>query len=147
MCNDWMLKSFKLAYISLIRNNFRQLCLAEHIGVRISTRFSFTFGFSSVASLPFSFCLSHNLWVIIMHLLAICCSITSYWIKCILTWLPRFYFLQKRDDARQFMKFLHPDLGVGNVMCFFSLALNWTASIYCWIVLLLRLEKLCSLKS
>jgi len=21
--------------------------------------------------------------------------------------------LQKRDDARQFMKFLHPDLGVG----------------------------------
>lgn len=29
-----------------------------------------------------------------------------------------FHFLifQKRDDARQFMKFLHPDLGVGNAI-------------------------------
>lgn len=25
-----------------------------------------------------------------------------------------FVLFQKRDDARQFMKFLHPDLGVGN---------------------------------
>ncbi|XP_062075319.1 uncharacterized protein LOC133779364 [Humulus lupulus] len=27
-----------------------------------------------------------------------------------------FFLFQKRDDARQFMKFLHPDLGVGNAV-------------------------------
>ena len=26
-----------------------------------------------------------------------------------------FYSFQRRDDARQFMKFLHPDLGIGNI--------------------------------
>lgn len=28
-------------------------------------------------------------------------------------------FLQRRDDARQFMKFLHPDLGVGKDLVLF----------------------------
>lgn len=29
-----------------------------------------------------------------------------------------FYHFQKRDDAREFMKFLHPDLGVGKDLVF-----------------------------
>jgi hypothetical protein len=28
------------------------------------------------------------------------------------------FVLQTRDDARQFMKYLHPDLGVGNAFNF-----------------------------
>jgi hypothetical protein len=32
--------------------------------------------------------------------------------------------LQTRDDARQFMKYLHPDLGVGNAIIFSVLVQN-----------------------
>lgn len=46
-----------------------------------------------------------------------------------LTSILNFFSLQKRDDARQFMKFLHPDLGVGKSIrfffLFFFLAMNW----------------------
>lgn len=54
-------------------------------------------------------------------------QIFTLWICCVSSSLPfgtnlfllilGFYFyciIQKRDDARQFMKFLHRDLGVGN---------------------------------
>jgi len=47
-----------------------------------------------------------------------------------LTCILNFLSIQKRDDARQFMKFLHPDLGVGNSIRFFFISselvrINW----------------------
>jgi len=42
----------------------------------------------------------------------------------------KFLSLQKRDDARQFMKFLHPDLGLGKSIRFFFLALKWLELIH-----------------
>lgn len=47
------------------------------------------------------------------------------------------FVFQKRDDARQFMKFLHPDLGVGNAFELhktvnFPYWLAWIRSFWCW---------------
>lgn len=47
-----------------------------------------------------------------------------------------FLLFQRRDDARQFMKFLHPDLGVGNSFELhstvnFAYWLTWLSSLWC----------------
>ncbi|KAI7725379.1 hypothetical protein M8C21_015949 [Ambrosia artemisiifolia] len=41
-----------------------------------------------------------------------------------------FILFQNRDDARQFMKYLHPDLGVGNLLHYFSLSKSFHETLF-----------------